>query len=86
MEKVRVYIAFGVGLVKAIYRNDIESVETYADDTDALCVREFDTEAEAKAYMMGMDDNAGWNDYARLSESDPFEKQVINLINNQYYA
>lgn len=83
MEKVKVYVAFGAGLVKAIYRNDIESVGTYVDDLDALCVREFDTEAEAKAYMMGMDDSAGWNDYARLSESDPFESQVINLINNR---
>lgn len=83
MEKIKVYVAFGAGLVKAIYRNDIESVETYADDADALCVREFDTEAEAKAYMMGMDDGAGWNDYAQLSESDPFENQVINLINNR---
>lgn len=83
MAKIKVYVAFGAGLVKAIYRNDIESVETYADDTDALCVREFDTEAEAKAYMMGMDDGAGWNDYTQLSESDPFENQVINLINNR---
>lgn len=83
MEKIKVYVAFGAGLVKAIYRNDIESVETYADDADALCVREFDTEAEAKAYMMGMDDGAGWNDYVQLSESDPFENQVINLINNR---
>lgn len=83
MEKVKVYVAFGAGLVKAIYSNDMGSVEAYANDTDALCVREFDTEAEAKAYMMGMDDSAGWNDYARLSESDPFENQVINLINNR---
>lgn len=81
MKKHKIYVAFGMDATQAVYASDMEAVKLDINSTAVFCVREFDTEAEAAAYKKGMDDLDGWRDYMVLSEHDPFEKEIINMIN-----
>lgn len=83
MEKVKIYVAFGKELSKAVYGHDIETIKEDINNTDLFHVREFDTQAEANAYMLGLDDNECWSEYVVLNKLNSFENQVINLINNR---
>ena len=45
-----------------------------------LTVREFDTEAERRAYIMGIDDSDGWLGAAVLSDNDAESDIVKELL------
>ena len=83
MKKIKVYVAFGTDLTEAIANHKMDSVEAEIPYPESFRVREFDTQAEANAYIQGLDDSCGWMENAVLSPSDPFESQIIEKINNR---
>lgn len=82
--KTKAYVAFGTEAVRSINSGDIDAIpDCDIEDPDMFRIREFDTEAEAKAYKKGLDDADGWRDYAVLSPLDPDESKIIEKINKR---
>lgn len=80
-EKRVVHLIFGELAVKRIDDFDklIESLECYCEGD--YVIREFDTEAEERAYMQALEDLNGWDDYDTLEshynddEIEEFDKR-----------
>lgn len=79
-EKQVLHFIFGESAVNAI--EDFDRLMEYLQNYDGTyIIREFDTEAEKKAYMQALEDLNGWNEYATLedhhddSEIEAFDKR-----------
>ena len=83
MKKIKVYAAFGTDLVEAIAKQESDAINAEINYPESFRVREFNTQAEADAYIQGLDDACGWMENAVLSPKNPFENQVIQMINNR---
>lgn len=83
MGTYKVYAAFGTDLNEAIAKQESDTINVYINYPDAFRVREFSTQAEADAYIKGLDDTCGWMESAVLNPKNPFENQIIQKINNR---
>ena len=84
MKKIKVYAAFGTELTEAIAYQKMDTIESAIACPKSFRVRAFNTQAEADAYIQGLDDSCGWMESSILSPSDPFEKEIITKINKRY--
>lgn len=86
MNKFIVYAVFGSELVRAIIEEDAEDAMYLMRTPDSVVKREFNTEAEMKAYLEGLDDASGWMESSCLDSTNSFEKSMIQFINlNKVY-
>lgn len=83
MKKIKVYAAFGTDLTEAIAKQETSTIDAEIDYPESFRVREFDTQAEADAYVKGLDDACGWMENAVLNPKNPFENEIIEKINNR---
>ena len=83
MKKIKVYAAFGTDLVEAITKQKTSTIDAEIIYPESFRVREFDTQAEADAYIKGLDDACGWMESAGLTPKNPFENEIIEKINNR---
>ena len=83
MKKIKVYAAFGTDLVEAIIKQKTSTIDAEIIYPESFRVREFDTQAEADAYIKGLDDACGWMESAVLNPKNPFENEIIEKINNR---
>lgn len=83
MGSYKVYAAFGTDLVEAIAKEKCDTINAEINYPESFRVREFDTQAEADAYIMGLDDACGWMESTVLNPKYPFENEIINKINNR---
>ena len=80
--KFKAVVIFGEAAAYAYGWNYIKMMCSLVRQGDAsLSVREFDTEAERAAYILGIDDAGGWQAAAVLSDKDARNKCVRNLLN-----
>ena len=79
--KYKVTVIFGEYAAKAYMNNGVDGLIAHQSDGQ-LKEREFETEAEMKAYIMGIDDTDGWLGAAVLSEEDAQKKCVKELLDN----
>ena len=83
MKKIKVYAAFGTDLVEAIAKHKNDTIDAEIAYPESFRVREFNTQAEADAYIKGLDDACGWMENAVLNPKNPFERTIIDKINNR---
>ena len=83
MKKIKVYAAFGTDLVMAVAERKVDTIEAEMAYPDGFKVREFNTQAEADAYIKGLDDACGWMESAVLNPKNPFESKIIDKINKR---
>lgn len=81
MNKFTVYAVFGSELVEAISEEDAEAAKYLMQTPHSVVKREFDTEAETKAYMKGLDDASGWMESSCLDCRNSFDESMIQFIN-----
>ena len=72
-------IIFGEYAAKAYCNGGVEEMAEHMSEGQ-LTVREFDTEAERRAYIMGIDDSDGWLGAAVLSKEDAESETVKQLL------
>ena len=77
--KYKVTVIFGEYAAKAYMSDGVDGIVEHQDEGQLL-VREFDTEAERKAYMMGIDDSDGWLGAAILSDEDAECETIKKLL------
>lgn len=77
--KYRVTVIFGEYAAKAYMNDGVEGIRDHYDEGQ-LAVRVFDTEAERRAYIMGIDDSDGWLGAAVLSDEDAESETVKELL------
>lgn len=66
IEEVEIYVLFGTDAVRAFERGETlndEMIHNIQKDT-------FQTEMEKRAYINGMEDNAGWDAFLEISKED----------------
>ena len=69
-EFIEVIVAFGEGWVDSIQEGeDLTENEAYLLGGYIRCYT-FETEAEAKAFKLGLDESSGWNEYHILNEEE----------------
>lgn len=83
MKKIKVYAAFGTDLVMAVAERKVDTIEAEMAYPDGFKVREFNTQAEADAYIKGLDDACGWMESCVLNPKNPFESKIIDKINKR---
>lgn len=83
MVTYKVYTAFGTDLVEAIAKYEHDAIDAEIAYPESFRVREFDTQAEADAYIKGLDDACGWMENAVLNPKNPFERKIIDKINKR---
>lgn len=83
MKKIKVYAAFGTDVVMAIDERKSDVVDAEMAYPEVFKVREFNTKAEADAYIEGLHDACGWMENAVLNPKNPFENEIIEKINNR---
>lgn len=67
----RVYIGFGEDMSRALADQEYEEVVKLTNELgNQLTYRDFETEAEAKAYIQGINDMYGWLDFWILEDLD----------------
>jgi len=81
-KKHRVTVIFGEYAAKAYMTDGVDGIREHYDEGQ-LTVREFDTEAERKAYIMGIDDAYGWLGAAVLSDEDAENETVKELLDER---
>ena len=70
-EKRIVCILYGKRAARLYTEGGIKSVLSEKDYLDMqICERHFFTDAEYKAYLSGIEDSQGWEDYAVLDNGD----------------
>ena len=79
MEKFKVTVIFGEYAARAYGNGGVKEMIEHMDEGQ-LMVREFDTEAERRAYIMGVDDSDGWLGAAVLSDKDAKSAIVKELL------
>ena len=79
MEKYKATIIFGEYAAKAYCNGGVEEMAEHMGEGQ-LTVREFDTEAELWAYIMGIDDSDGWLGATVLSKEDAECETVKQLL------
>lgn len=83
MKKIKVYAAFGTDLTEAIAKQETDTINAEIAYPESFRVREFNTQAEADAYIKGLDDACGWMENCVLNPKNPFESKIIDKINKR---
>lgn len=78
-DKPKVTVIFGEYAAKAYINDGVEGIREHYDEGQ-LAVNEFDTEAERRAYIAGIDDADGWLGSAVLSDEDAESETVKELL------
>lgn len=80
--KFKAVVIFGETAANAYGWEDMKKMCSLVREGEgSLSVREFGTEAERNAYILGIDDADGWLGAAVLSDKDARKKCVRNLLN-----
>lgn len=81
-KKYTVVVVFGEEAANAYGRGDMKRMyEHIRSYNGTLTKRTFDTEAERKAYIRGIDDADGWLGSAVLLDADAKKRTVRELLN-----
>jgi hypothetical protein len=82
-QKVKCAVVFGTRATHRYDEQDFEGLHEVCRDGDgSIVIREFDTEAERRAYIMGIDDSDGWLGAAVLSKEDAECETVKQLLDD----
>lgn len=80
MEKRTVRVAFGKCLSRILYdcetSKEVREILLNPPEGEVKAIR-FRTEAEARAYLQGLSDSNGWEEYAVLGEHGDFKKESL---------
>ena len=81
-KKFKVTVIFGEFAAKAYIEDGVEGIREHFDEYDEgqLTVKEFDTEAERRAYIAGIEDADRWQCSAVLSDEDAESETVKELL------
>jgi len=70
-EKFRCAVVFGSRATRRYDEQDFEGLHEVCRDGDgSIVIREFDTEAERKAFIEGIETGDGWCDYMEVDQTD----------------
>ncbi len=70
-EKFRCAVVFGSRATSRYDEQDFEELHEVCRDGDgSIVIREFDTEAERKAFIEGIEAGDGWCDYMEVDQTD----------------
>ena len=70
-EKVKCAVVFGTRATHRYDEQDFEGLHEVCRDGDgSIVIREFDTEAERKAFIEGIEAGDGWCDYMEVDQTD----------------
>lgn len=70
-EKVKCAVVFGTRATRRYDEQDFEGLHEACRDGDgSIVIREFDTEAERKAFIEGIEAGDGWCDYMEVDPTD----------------
>lgn len=78
-KKFKVTVIFGEYAAKAYIVDGVEGIREHYGEGQ-LTVKEFDTEAERRAYIAGIDDADGWLGSSVLSDEDAESETVKELL------
>ena len=77
-KKVKIYVVFGEYTTKAYMDGRIDDMrDRLKNGYGSLAEKEFNTEAEAKAYLQGLDDADGWLAAAQIDSDDVEQVKAI---------
>ena len=76
--KHKIYAAFGTDLVEAVAKQKPSTIDAEIAYSKSFRVREFNTQAEADAYVQGLDDACGWMENYVLNPKNQFESKIID--------
>lgn len=81
-QKHVIVVVFGEDATDAYYNGGLKQLQEVIENGDGRVVkREFDTEKEAEAYQLGIDDMDGWLSYATIEEDELNKHQrIINKL------
>ena len=83
-EKRIVYILFGKRAARLYSEGGIESILSEGDSLDMQIIeRHFSTDAEFQAYLHGIEDSQGWEDFVVMDNAELFDKahQYVTMHN-----
>lgn len=86
-ERYAVYVAFSEEAADAVHNADEDALSDILEgdkEHDLFKIRTFATKAEMNAYIQGLDDLDGWNEYATLDPDSSFDKPLIEIIKRHY--
>lgn len=70
-KKIRCAVVFGTRATHRYDEQDFKGLHEVVRDGDgSVCIREFDTEAERKAFLEGIEAGDGWCDYMEVDQTD----------------
>ena len=70
-QKVKCAVVFGTRATRRYDEQDFEGLHEVCRDGDgSIVIREFDTEAERKAFIEGIEAGDGWYDYMEVDQTD----------------
>lgn len=71
VEKFKCAVVFGTSAVHRYDEQDFEGLhEAVRSGDGSVCIREFDTEAERKAFIEGIEAGDGWYAYMEVDQTD----------------
>ena len=72
----KTYIIFGKVLTRSYDNYGVKGLKTHLDDGE-IKLREFSTEEERRAYLNGLEDAMGWEEWALVEDKDVTKVQNI---------
>ena len=70
-EKFKCAVVFGTRATRRYDNQDFDGLHEVVRDGDgSVCIREFDTEAERKAFIEGIEAGDGWCDFMEVDQMD----------------
>ena len=71
VKKIRCAVVFGTRATHRYDAQDFKGLHDVVREGDgSVCIREFDTEAERKAFIEGIEAGDGWCDYMLVDQAD----------------
>lgn len=89
MGKCRIYVVFSKEGADVVNNGDVDDMIDFLDAcpyevNDCVKIRDFETEGERDAYLKALDDFEGFMDFATLSPSSSFDRELIHEIDKRY--
>ena len=71
MKKFKCAVVFGTRATRHYGEQDFEGLhEAVRNGDGSVCIREFDTEAERRAFIEGIEAGDGWCDFMEVDQTD----------------
>lgn len=78
--KFSVYAVFGSELTRAVTEEDMDDVLYLMKTPHSVVKRNFNSESEMKAYMLGLEDASGWMESMSIDHDSDFGQSLIKQI------